>query len=134
MDTWLPLIKAWKQKDIKKIHKLLKQKLKVALHLIHSNSFSTKESWHVFKFDHRWSTRLIQKKTGSIVKKWGSSGIHRTSYTRKNPNVYPPQSRITLHTLPWDTLYINIVPKMRFNSKPKVIYKLQKDQVFKKIS
>ena len=25
MDTWLPLIKAWKQKDIKKPHKLLKK-------------------------------------------------------------------------------------------------------------
>ena len=27
MDTWLPLIKAWKQKDIKKIHELLKKKI-----------------------------------------------------------------------------------------------------------
>jgi hypothetical protein len=26
-------------------------------------------------------------------------------YTRKNPNVYLYQSRITLHTLPWDTLH-----------------------------
>ena len=36
------------------------------------------------------------------------SGIHRTSYTRKNPNLYPHQSRITLHTLQWDTLYQKI--------------------------
>jgi hypothetical protein len=40
------------------------------------------------------------KKNGSIVKKWGFSGIHRTSYTRKHPNLYPQQNRITLHTLP----------------------------------
>ena len=36
--------------------------MKVALHLIHSNSFSTKKSWHIFKFAHRWRTTLIQKK------------------------------------------------------------------------
>ena len=30
------------------------------------------------------------------------------------------------------SIYINIVPKIRFNSKPKVIYKLQKDHVLKK--
>ena len=42
--------------------------MKVALHLIHLNSFSTKKSWHVFKFDHRWRTTLIQKKLIRLAK------------------------------------------------------------------
>ena len=30
---------------------------------------------------------------------------HRTSYSKRNSTVYPRQSRITFHTLLWDTLY-----------------------------
>ena len=44
-------------------------------------------------------------KTGLVGKNWGSSGTHRTSYTNKISNLYPYHSRITLHTLLWDTLY-----------------------------
>ena len=46
----------------------MKKKLKVALHLLHWNSFSTKKSWHIFKFDHRWRTTLIQKKLVRLAK------------------------------------------------------------------
>ena len=42
MDTFSPLIKAWKQKGITKTNKMLEKKLKVALHLVHSNSFFQK--------------------------------------------------------------------------------------------
>ena len=41
---------------------------KVFLHLIHSNSFSTKKNWQVFKFDHRWCTTLILKKLVRLAK------------------------------------------------------------------
>ena len=99
MDTFLPLIKAWKQKGITKTHKMLKKKLKVALHLLHSNSFWTKKSLHIFKLDHRWCTTLIQKKTALVGIKWSFSGTHRTSYISKNLNLYPHQSRITFYTL-----------------------------------
>ena len=64
----LPLIKAWKQNHMKKTHRLLKKKLKVALHLIHSNSFSTKKSWHIFQFDHKRCAMLIQKKLVRMAK------------------------------------------------------------------
>ena len=32
-------------------------------------------------------------KTGSVGKKWGFSGTHRTSYILKKSNVYPHQSK-----------------------------------------
>ena len=68
MDTFSPLIKAWKQKGITKTNKMLKKKLKVALHLVHSNSFCNKKSLHVCKLDHRWRTTLIQKKQARLAK------------------------------------------------------------------
>jgi hypothetical protein len=54
-----------KTKRHQKNPQTVENKLKVALHLVHSNSFSTKKRWHVFNFDHRWRITLIQKKTGS---------------------------------------------------------------------
>ena len=80
--------------------KVLKKKMKAALRLIHSNSFSTKICLHVFKLDHRWRTTLIQKKrNGWICKKSCFSGTHMTSYARKYPILYPHQTIITFYTL-----------------------------------
>ena len=48
---------------------------------------------------------MVSIKIGMVGKNVGFSGTHRTSYTQKNLNVYPHQSRITFHTMLWDTLY-----------------------------
>ena len=47
---------------------MLKKKLKVALHLVHSNSFCNKKSLHICKLDHRWRTTLIKKKQVRLAK------------------------------------------------------------------
>ena len=39
----------------------------------------------------------------------GFSATHRTSYIKRNINACPHQSRITFHTLLWDTLYLSII-------------------------
>ena len=60
MDTFSPLIKAWKQKGMTKTHKRWKKNLKVALHLVHSNSFCTKKCLHVCKLDHKAKLLLLK--------------------------------------------------------------------------
>ena len=54
------------------------------------------------------SCNINSIKTGLVGIKWGFSGTHRTSYISKNSNLYPRQSRITLPTLLWDTLYVGM--------------------------
>ena len=49
-----------KTKKYQKIKKRWKNFLKVALHLVHSNSFSPNKSLHVCKLEHRWRTTLIE--------------------------------------------------------------------------
>jgi hypothetical protein len=48
----------------KKAKNIEKEKLKIALHLVHSNSFSPQKSLHFCKLDHRWCATLILIKTG----------------------------------------------------------------------
>ena len=52
---------------------------------------------------------IVSIETGKIGWNVGFSGTHRTFYIKKNLNVYPHQSRISFHTLLWDTLYVNII-------------------------
>ena len=67
--------------------------LKVALHLIRSNSFSARKILYVFKLDHRWRTALFhnnwldRQKMGFLSNTW-------TSYISKNLNLYSHQRSI----------------------------------------
>jgi hypothetical protein len=62
-------------------------------------------------------------KTGEVGKNVGFSGTHTTSYIMRNLNVYPHQSRITFHTLLWDTLYMSGLTKMaKFTEKNALLF------------
>ena len=77
---------------------MLKKKLKVPLHLIHSLFFPPKK-FACLQIGPEIARNIVSIKTGMVGKNVGFSGTHRTSYTQENLNVYPHQSRITLLTL-----------------------------------
>ena len=55
-------------------------------------------------------------KIGCVGDNWSFSGTYRTSYISKNLNIYPHQSRITLYTLLWDTLYSMVTSRTHCGS------------------
>ena len=65
MDTWLPIIKAWKQKDIKKTHKLLK-KIESSLTIDTFKVFFYPKSLHICKLEHhtQMACNIDSNKTG----------------------------------------------------------------------
>ena len=73
MDTWLPLIKAWKQKDIKKPHKLLKKIFESSFTFDTFKLFFHQKKLTWFQFRLQMAHGIDLKRTGQIGKKWGFS-------------------------------------------------------------
>ena len=67
MDTFLPLIKAWKQKGITKNHKMLKKKFESSF------TFDTFKLFFHQKKLAQMTHNIDLKRTGQIGKKWGFS-------------------------------------------------------------
>ena len=100
MDTFLSLIKAWKQKGITKTRKMLKKKFESSFTFVTFKLFLNQKKFAHFQIGPQMVHNIDSKKKTALVGiKWGFSGTHRTSYISKNPNLYPRQSRITLPTL-----------------------------------
>ena len=103
MHTNLPQIKSGKPKSIKKKH--WNKKMKIALQKVQSNPF-----FHFF-FKCLLIININWIKADELGINGPISWTHRTQNIRKNQNLYPQQSQITLFTLPWDTLYQIILDK-----------------------
>ena len=75
MDTFLPLIKAWKQKGITKTHKMLKKKFESSFTFVTFKLFLNQKKFAHFQIGPQMVHNIDSKKPGLVGIKWGFSGI-----------------------------------------------------------